>query len=271
MKKLIILCSCILVCAHQLFAQTPTIDYTIVNLKGVIKKIDGKPLTKGQKVNVNDKLTFAKDAVMLIADATKTNNIVIEPSGATLTKTDIASPLSAFLVLAKKAPAVKDNQPALKTIKEVELFFKDKLFILGNEAHFILSETFNMDESHFFYVNGKFGTETLNKQLENKDSLLVISKSVLSDAAAKPINTEIEMLYLDVKAGDATPICKINIAFLDDPLLKPKLQHIVDLYSGSGTVKNDIPKEIAKYISQYYGKTHLENLKTWVAKNLKVI
>jgi hypothetical protein len=81
---------------------------------------------------------------------------------------------------------------------------------------------------------------------------------------------DLELLKIDVSLGDSDPICKPNITFVDDPLLKPKMQAIVDLYVGTGIVKDNMPKELANYIAQYYGKTDYDNLKYWIDKNLKI-
>jgi|GEM_PF-3149367 len=274
MKKTTLMLTLLLFCVGIAQAQVPAVDYTIVNVKGIIKRPDGKQLAKGQKVNVNDKIKFSKDALMLITDAAKKTYSVIEPSVATATKIELDFPLSAFLTISKKTSASKANQSIIKATDEFAKLFKDKLFIVGTEAKFGLSGGFDMDEDHFFYVNGKFGIETLNKQVDFKDSLLIITKTLLSDATAKPIASDVDMFYLDVKVGEALPICKVNITFIDDILFKPKLQSIVDMYAaitGTVIVKADMPKEIANYITQYYGKTDLDNLTEWINKNLKIL
>ena len=271
MKKNAILLAYLIAFVGTLSAQTPTAntEFTIVNVKGIIKIAD-KQLAKGQRVTVNDKLKFSKDAIMLITDATKTLNIVIEPSTITATKIDLEFPLSTFLKIAQKTPISKPNQTFIKTTEEFGSFFKEKVFIVGSEMRLTILGGFEMDESNFFYMAGKYGTEVLNKQLDFKDSLLIINKSVMIDATSKPA-TELEMLYTNVKAGDFVAVCKPNIAFIDEPTLKSKLQNIVDMYIGTPITKTDIPRELANYINQYYGKTDYDNIKYWIEKNLKVL
>lgn len=269
MKKVAILLLCFFTCLQASYAQTPAnTDYTIVNVKGIIKSGD-KQLAKGQKVKVTDNLKFSKDAMMLITDATKTRNIVIEPSTVTATKVDVPAPLSTFLNITKKVPAVKPNQSIVKTTEEIGQFFKEKLFIVGSEVRITLIGGFEMDDNHFFYVNGKYGTEVMNKQLDFKDSLLYISKTLLTDATSKPV-PDAEVMFIDVKMGESISICKPNVEFIDNLALKPKLQSIVDMYVGTGITKDNMPKEIAVYIMQYYGKTDYDNLKLWIDKNLKI-
>lgn len=272
MKKIaVLLLACITTFVGTLYAQTPAAntDFTIVNVKGIIKIAD-KQLAKGQKLTVNDKLKFSKDAMMLITDATKTRNIVIEPSTLTATKIDLEFPLSTFLKITQKTALSKPNQTFLKTTEEFGLFFKEKIFIVGSEVRLTILGGFEMDDSNFFYLAGKYGTEVLNKQLDFKDSLLIINKSVMLDAASKPA-LDLEMLYTNVKAGDFVSVCKLNIAFIDDPAIKTKLQGIVDMYGGTKITKAEMPREIANYINQYYGKTDYDNLKYWIDKNLKVL
>ncbi len=271
MKKIAILLVFILSFAGIAYAQTPAAntDYTIVNVKGIIKNGD-KQLTKGQKINVNDKIKFSKDAIMLLTDATKTRNFVIEPSAITVTKIDLEFPLSTFLKIAQKTPLSKPNQTFLKTTEEFATLFKEKIFIVGSEMRLAILGGFEMDENNFFYLTGKYGTEVLNKQLDFKDSLLLINKSVMIDATSKPA-LDLDMLFTNVKTGDFISICKPNITFIDEPALKPKLQSIVDMYIGTGITKTDMPRELANYINQYYGKTDYDNLKYWIDKNLKVL
>jgi hypothetical protein len=269
MKKTSILFLCFWASLHILFAQTPATntDYTIVNLKGVIK-IGEKPVTKGQKLTINDKVKFAKDAVMLLTNATKTQYVVVEPSTVTTTKIDLEAPLNTFLNIAKRVPIMKPSQSILKSTAEITQFFKDRIFILGNELRLVLIGV-ELDEYQFFYVNGKYGAEIQNKQLDFKDSLLIVSKSVLVDATSKPI-PDPEILKISVDLGESESICKPAITFIDEPTTKAKIQTIADLYIGSGVTKDNMPKEIANYVAQYYGKTDYDNLKYWVDKNLKL-
>jgi hypothetical protein len=269
MKKISILLFCLAVCLQTSFAQTPVAntDYTIGNLKGVIK-IGEKPVTKGQKVTVNDKVKFAKDAVMLLTNTAKTQYVVVEPSTITTTKIDLEAPLSTFLKIAARVPVMKPNQSVMRSTADMTQFFKDRVFVLGNELRLVLIGV-ELDEYQFFYVNAKYGTEIQNRQLDYKDSLLIVSKSLLLDATSKPI-PDAEILKVNVDLSESESICKPAITFIDEPTTKAKMQTIADLYVGSNITKDNMPKEIANYIAQYYGKTDYDNLKYWVDKNLKL-
>ena len=102
---------------------TTQVEYTIINVKGIIKKLDGTQLKKGLKLMPSDKLKFSKDAVMLIHNL-KAGRVIVQPSLATNTKIDLDFPLSAFLTITQRTFPPMRSVPMLKKQEDFTLIFK---------------------------------------------------------------------------------------------------------------------------------------------------
>jgi hypothetical protein len=248
-----------------------TID--VLGVKGTVK-MAGKPVAKGTKLKATDKINFAKGSLLLVNTASL-GRLFLQPSTATNTKNDIDVAVSAFIPKTKRNSA-KSNFMLASSQEFQNYFSKEKLLIVGAALPVPINvKNYPMNDDSFFYLRYTYKNESVNKKLDNKDSLLLLSKDLIYAADARPVEkisdaTNFEIYYYDNIAEESVLITKLSLVFVDDITAKPEVQGVVDLLKASGTTKPDIIKELTSYFYQFYGaRPDFDNVNDWVTKNFK--
>jgi hypothetical protein len=271
MKKILLL-FLLSICFAGVYAQD---TYNVQAVKGEVKDAKGKLLSKGIKLLPADKITFGKGAMLLVSNQ-KFGRLVLQPSANTKTKPDLPFALTMFIPAAKRI-STKNTFVMSEQVDFQNFLAKEKILIAGTDFKLMVNKkAYPMDANNFFYIRYKNKAETVNMRLDSKDSLLFFNKSYFTDNAgvviAKPTDlTDLELYYYDNLSDTSTLLTKLVMSFLDDTQIRTEIQSVVDMFKADTAPKDDYPKEIGAYLSQYYtGKTDLDNIAAWFTKNFKI-
>ncbi len=255
-------------------------SYIVQNIKGQVKKSNNL-LKKGDKITSNDKINFAKGAVMMVSSQIF-GQMVLSANGKTI-QSEMAYTFSDLFPQSRKA-STRANL-VLNNALDFQNNFGNELFrVYGEEYAVKVASSYNLinttkeaDKFFFFKMNLQ-GKESFNKHIKGVKNELFFKKPAIFEMEGKRIEakeTKFEGLYFyDKNATEFPKIADFQLEFVDDKELLELSKPLIEMINKKNfnLVSYDILyNQIKDLADNIYGKTaQKDGLEYWIETKLGI-
>ncbi|MCB8994623.1 MAG: hypothetical protein H6538_03335 [Bacteroidales bacterium] len=239
--------------------------FTVIKVTGnIVIKRTGSPLDIGTAFNQDENLSFNNSASRAAVINPQRGRYLLTADNAA----DFRSSKSEFLPPANKISS--RGIGLILSVNDLKNYFEGSFVILDEIKIKLDPQIFPMNEKKYFYIRYNYKNETINKKLGFSNDTLIISRNELFTIDGKQIPnpeiSEMKLMYMEEGLNYvSTPICSFTPVFPDEQELKKEVGIILKQTS-SRTFKDKL-NEVSAFITEFYGKPDLDNLKNWLSSN----
>ncbi len=247
----------------QLFSLNAENLY-VMHIKGVIfnntKKVS---LKQGDNISETDEIKFQSGDAMAAVMSPSKGRFTLKPNQVQKTSQ------SEFIGLVKSniVPSYKhaNTRATLNTLPDLQGFFCEKpILVSGNTEITILPTVFEINEKAFFYLTFQYKNEKINKKIPFKDQNIILNQNEIQkiDGVNVALSSDIEYTLNYFKENKVTEIGKVKLVFVDQNEVKSQFDKFFkEAYAKD---KDKTLSDFVSFLNEFYGKTDLEIVKTWV-------
>jgi hypothetical protein len=261
MKILIFFFSLLLIVPQQ------TDTYYIIKVSGnITNSVTGQILSQGDEILATDQIQFSdkNDYALIVSD----NNARFK-----MKYPKVAGNIEGPYTEIVKNTLNSSGKTRIKTrgiitnadIKDLKEFLGDDEFtVIGNSLNVQLSKQTFEDKT----VVAKYDKngEIIDKPIINEDYKLDLSRKTLGVKSSG----EVKLYHVDFYQQDDSEgyqkITRLDVNFVDEPVLKDELATIIGVYKKKDYDKNKMKSFLMEYFLDFYGNTHMFTLSEFVDK-----
>ncbi len=261
MKKLVPIFFAAIACSS--FAPYTVDVYSVIKVIGSIKHAsNNKALFRGDKVQSNEKLTFASNQSKAALVSREKGRLMLNASASGTVSEGLMPAMS----------NVSSRSGALMNAVDLNKHFADKYLILSGYEVEISPTTFPMDEEHFFFLRFTYNGEEISKRLAFSNNKLIMNASEILKVDGKPITLKegstAELVYRNAVEKTSETLASFEPVFTDEKTLANECKLIV--YEIGETNAETTREQLLSYLTENYGKPLNSNFNQWIKTNLGI-
>lgn len=271
-KIKILLVLALFIACSSIMAQS----YSVVTTKGsILYGSEKQELSRGAKVDLNEKLTFNDPQAMAVLISSKGERFILKRQNSAERDSELMATIKDVLVPMKRMSALTTRGSEDHKIIDLEAMIGDKNFVLiGEEMTLTLDPAYYpMDDQRYFIFSYFLGKEAVNKKVYFEDNLLIFKPEQLFNNKGEPVDhsqiAEAKLFYRDEIKKDTRLISTFKPIVLSEERLKGECDILISFYKDAEMDKESIKLEINDYLNSFYGKTSREAVAHWIDKSFQ--
>ena len=242
--------------------------YTVIKVSGkVTRQENGKTLASGDKLQINNALSFSSPDDYLIVISPKTGSQLI--NGVPENKPhEFVQLLQTFVKPPKKTSTYRGVHPTYT--EELHSKLSSSTLVLGDGR--IMVDTDKLSLKAPACIMSQYRTRKIQYRKISDNESFYLNKKALVGSDDASIESTITLYYCedeteDPMFGNSTIIATILPVYVDEKLLLEEIKLILSTLAENNQTDEVAKREIKNYLEQAYAKVIDENLDAWIGQH----